>query len=153
MLEGNLLGGPIIKGLKGEVHHQHPHHIPLEIRACSLLGQPLLLVVQRHSHHPTPNRVTASIPDFTTLPTQMVLLHDPHPTPRRERDCIRRYRNPLLLQLSMSPTDTREVRYLTPQKPVCLSQVPWTKFGEEEFSVLKGNLGYSGEHNFSARFW
>ena len=141
MLEGSLPGGLIIKGLGEEDHLQSPHHIPLEMRACSMLGQPLLLAVHLHVRHHTPHRKTAFIPGSTTLlPTQMGHFRNSSPPPRRGRDCITQYRNPLLRRLNMSLTDTRGVHHLTPRRVACLSQVPWKKFAEEGFSGFRNSL-------------
>ena len=112
VLEGSLLDGPMIKGL-GEVGHlQYPHHIP--------------------------HKQEAFTPGSTTLRlTQMRHCRDPHPIPHKEEDCIPQAQNPRLPQWNTSLTDTQEVRFRTPRKATCLIQVPWMKFGEEEFNDLK----------------
>ena len=137
VLEGSLLDGPMIKGLEEVGHLQYPHHTH-ETRASSLPGQPLL-GVRHHNLHPTHRQgQEVFIPGSTTLHlTQMRHFHDPHPTPHRGEDYIPQAQNPQLPQRNTSSTDTREVRCRTPRKAACLIQVPWTKFGEEEFNDLK----------------
>ena len=136
VLVGSLLDGPMIKGLEEVDHLQYPHHIPRETRACSILAQPLL-AVQHRSLHRT-HRQEAFIPGSTTLRlTQMRHFRDPRPTPHTEEDCIPQAQNPQLLQWNTPLTGTQGVRFRTPRKATCLIQVPWTKFGEEEFNDLK----------------
>ena len=136
VLEGSLLDGPMIKGLEEVGHPQCPHHIPHETRACTIPGQPLLVVGHRNLH--PIHRQEVFIPVSTTLRlTQMRHFRDPHPTPHRGEDYIPQVQSPQLPQRNTSLTDTRGVRCRTPGKAACLIRVRWTKFGEEEFNDLK----------------
>ena len=136
VLEWSLLDGPMIKGLEEVDHLRYLHHIPCETRARSIPSQPLL-VVQHRNLLPTHGQEDFT-PGSTTLHlTQMRHFHDPHHTPRKGKDCIPQPQNPQLPQRNTSSMDTRGVRCRTRLKAAYLSQVPWRKFGEEEFNDLK----------------